>query len=322
MNEGELLTARVFKYDPTRDEEPHYETYQVPYTQDMRVLDILDYITEEMGHSLAYRWFCGVKKCGMCATTVNGRAILTCWEPAQKEMTIEPLHGFPIIRDLVIDRDVYDADLQRLQPFLQRRRPYAGFPEPLTHEEMLSAYNMMDCIECLICVSECPSYAMRDEGGGFIGPAPLVQLAKYALDPRDEADRAASATKEGLLRDCVSCYACTEACPNKINILEEAIDGLRRICAKHRLGEAAKQTEALAALVKETGLISPTTLFLRIKGFSTITQIPLAIRMSLRGRVSPGKVLSAFLGTGAIPGIEQVRQIYRLTTAEKGRGKK
>jgi len=221
------VKARVFLYAPDLDAGPRYETFEVPYVRGMRVLDVLEAIREDLGRSIAYRWLCGVKKCGLCAMTVNGRACLTCWEPAEGEMTIEPLAGFPVIRDLVIDRDEYDRRFLEMDPFLRRPadRPYPGFPEPLTAVEMQRASVMMNCIECLQCVSACPV-----SGDTFAGPAALVQLARWAFDPRDAADRAALAVRGGI-RECADCGDCTTACPAEIPVKEVAIAGLRERCA-------------------------------------------------------------------------------------------
>ena len=94
---GESVTLTVEKFDPSRDSAPRLETYKVPYTKEMRVLEALDYVVEELGESLSYQWFCGVKKCGMCGVMVNGRQTLGCWEPVEPEMLVRPLAGFPIV---------------------------------------------------------------------------------------------------------------------------------------------------------------------------------------------------------------------------------
>ena len=207
---GDTVSLTVEKYDPSRDSAPRLETYQVPYTKEMRVLEALDYVVEELGESLSYQWFCGVKKCGMCGVMVNGRQTLGCWEPVQPEMLVRPLAGFPVVRDLVIDRSQYFANVQSIDPWIKRKRPYAGFPEAITGAELSAAADTMHCIECMLCVSACPANGER-----FMGPAPMVQLARYALDPRDEADRASTALAPGGIDHCVGCRQCSHVCPGR-----------------------------------------------------------------------------------------------------------
>ena len=204
LNIGDPIKVTVSKFDPSKDKEPAFVTYTVPYTKEMRILETLDYIVEELGESLAYRWFCGVKKCGGCGMLVNKQPLLACWEPVQPEMVIEPLPHFPVIRDLVVDRGTHDQSVLELEPEMQRSEPYTGYPEPITSLDMEEAAEMLHCIECMICMAVCPTV-----GPDYAGPAPMVQLARFALDPRDDGPRAKLAMDVGGIDKCISCYSCT-----------------------------------------------------------------------------------------------------------------
>jgi len=77
------IKVKVFRFDPTVEKEPHYETYEVPLTEGMSVLDILDYIYENIDSSLAYydHAACRHGICGGCAVVVNGKTCLACQTP-------------------------------------------------------------------------------------------------------------------------------------------------------------------------------------------------------------------------------------------------
>ena len=241
---GDTVSLTVEKYDPSRDSAPCLETYEIPCTREMRVLEALDYVVEELGESLSYQWFCGVKKCGMCGVMVNGRQTLGCWEPVQAEMVVRPLAGFPVVRDLVVDRSRYFENVQALEPWMQRKRPYGGFPEAITGAELAAAADTMHCIECMLCVSACPA-----DGERFMGPAPMVQLARFALDPRDEADRAATALAPGGIEHCVGCRQCSHVCPAGIRVFEGAIEGLQRqIRESGRRGPGSRRSKLFAGI--------------------------------------------------------------------------
>lgn len=301
----ETVSARVYRFDPSRDSAPHYETYEVPFTTWMRVMDVLDYISEELGEDLAYRWFCGVKKCGSCGVRMNGRSVLACWEPAVAEMTIEPLVHSAVIRDLVVDRQPYESGLQRMRPWLERRTPYPGFPEPLTHEQMAGAASARDCIQCLCCVSACP---VLDLGADtrFVGPALLVQLAQYALDPRDGLDRGRIAHQEASVFSCVSCYACEEACPADIPMVAGAIEPLKAQAYRSLRQESSRHTKAFMDLVKRRGYVDPSALVLRTQGVKALKKIGRVFRLALRRKVHLGKTLTG----KPIPGIQHVRKLF------------
>ena len=121
------IKLKLFRFDPWIDEHPRYESHNVPYRKHIRVLDVLNRVYEESDDSPAYRWYCGIKKCGECAVTVNGVPMLSCWEPPTEEMVCEPLANFPIIRDLVVDTAPYEQVVMGLIPYLERPAPPA-FP--------------------------------------------------------------------------------------------------------------------------------------------------------------------------------------------------
>ena len=108
------ITLKLFRFDPTRDAYPYYEHHSVPFKPHMRVLDVLNHLYEQSDVEIGYRWYCGTKKCGECAMMVNGRPLLSCWEPALEQMTCEPLANFPVIRDLVVDTAPYEQVILRL----------------------------------------------------------------------------------------------------------------------------------------------------------------------------------------------------------------
>ena len=221
---SESVTVTVMKFDPSRDMAPYPAMFTVPGQQDMRVIDALDYVVEQLGEDVAYQWFCGSKKCGMCGVRVNGRSVLSCWEPAEPEMVIEPLPRFPVVRDLVIDRSPYETTLARTVPLLQRSAPYGGFPERILPSDFSETLGATQCIECQICTSVCPAYDVTDD---FAGPATIVQIARAALDPRDCGDRATELTASGL-DSCLGCMACSAACPTHVPY-HELLSPLRQI---------------------------------------------------------------------------------------------
>ena len=101
-----IVTAKVFRYDPDADLYPTYQTYEVPCEEKMQVLQVLKEIYEKQDRTLAFRYFsCGHKNCNSCMMVINGKpthACMTVVEPGDS-ITVEPMTGNPIIRDLVVD---------------------------------------------------------------------------------------------------------------------------------------------------------------------------------------------------------------------------
>ena len=223
------VKLRLFQYDPSADEVPRYEDFTIPYKPYMRIVDVLNYVYDELEVGLAHRWYCGVKRCGECAVTVNGEPVLGCWEPAVENMTVEPLANFPIIRDLVVDTAPYERVIMSLQPYLERAH-HPEFPEKISHAKMALVNALYKCIECNVCSAAIPVKGVTAEGidwEGYAGPAALVKFARFALDPRDETDRKHLAVRSGLGQFPLFA-ALDDVCPQGIDIVQEALVPARR----------------------------------------------------------------------------------------------
>lgn len=230
-----MVVFKVARFDPDRDEEPHLESYNVPYEKGMRVLDALNYIRATHDSTLAYRWICRAGQCGSCGVRVDGKAVLACQEevdPAADIVVIEPLPFFPVIKDLVVDLARGYKRLYGCSPYLERTEPYQS-PERLSAEETKDIKALRSCIECWCCVASCPvANAVWDD---YAGPLPLRKLCELAIDPRDMGGRIEAALNEGLY-NCTTCRNCWAVCPEEIEIPEKAIERLRALAVKERKG--------------------------------------------------------------------------------------
>lgn len=309
MRSGETISARIFRFDPSTDAAPRYETFEVPCEPNMRVLDVLDYVVDNCGVGVGYRWFCGVKRCGMCGVTVNGKPVLACWEKALPSMTIEPLANMPVVRDLVVDRGAVERATLNMEPTLERRAPYEKFPEPTTHRDYADAFPLMTCIECYVCTAACPVLADADHRA-FAGPASFVQLAKVALHPKDEGDRVTLALK-GDIHACVSCYQCSNVCPVGINVLEDAIEKLKRKCAaRPAASPESGHARIFSDMIRQLGRVHPPTLMRRVTGlFASMRKMVLAIAMYRRGKIQ--------LTPKIVPQVGDIRKLFDVVEKKK-----
>lgn len=289
MDAAARISVRIFRFDPASDAEPRYEAVEMPHQPQMRVLDVLDYAVEECGVSIGYRYFCGVKRCGMCGVNVNGKPVLACWEEATPDMVIEPLGNMPVIRDLTVDRSAFERATIELEPRLVRKAPYTSFPEAYTHRDVAATFPLMNCIECYVCSSTCPAVSgpagPRSAQGrrDFVGPGTLVQIAKAALHPKDELDRSAM-LEQASIDHCMSCYRCEQVCPVGIPIVSHAIMPLRRIAAKGPAGTARFPLDFADNLRAHVDIHSG-SLFLKAKGWvRALASLPMLLGMLVRGK--------------------------------------
>ena len=102
----EIVKVKVFRYNPDTDTVPTYKTYEVPWEGVGNVLQLLKQIYEAMDRTLAFRYYaCGYQFCNGCMMTINGKGTHACFTKvkAGDELVLEPMKGYPIIRDLVVD---------------------------------------------------------------------------------------------------------------------------------------------------------------------------------------------------------------------------
>ena len=201
-----------------------YDTYVLDVDPTDTVLGVLVKIHHDFDASLAFRFACGVVKCGECAVEVNGSPCLACERVVAEEMKVRPLAGLPLVKDLVIDRRAVLAQILKLIPGLYGIKEGAGL-RGLNPTDTDRFVRMTKCFECLICQSACPVRADMQEK--FVGPLGLLWLGQMSLDP----------TKRPLIRNdidaaldmCTRCGLCSEACPCSEDIIGLAIDTLEKL---------------------------------------------------------------------------------------------
>lgn len=141
---------------------------------------------------------------------------------------IAPLSGFAVQRDLICDLSPMIAQLKRMEPYLQAQnvqtRNSSGklaIIEFLQHPEQLAKFELLsNCIMCGVCEGICPVYA---GGEAFIGPAALINAARFINDSRDNATnrRLDLADSSDGISACQSVRACSRQCPRGIDVGEE-----------------------------------------------------------------------------------------------------
>lgn len=283
---GDPVRIKIKRSDGARAYEQDFE---VPYSEHMRILDALNYIADHDAPDLAFRWFCGSKMCGTCGIRMNGREVLACWEAVLPEMVLEPLRNLSVIRDLVVDRAPFADRVASYEPWIERDEPYPGFPEQLSHRDMRNASVAMTCIGCMACYSACPVIGLG-ELTPFDGPAPLVQLAQTALDPRQSTEKVRRTLAHVDVFSCVSCYKCEEVCPAHIPIVSQIIEPLKRKMAELH-PEKARHALVFRKIIARRGWIDPSELVLRTQGVKATLDVGRVLVLLLRGKINPWRTL-------------------------------
>lgn len=217
------IQFEVMRYRPEQDAKPFFQTYTVPCEEEWVVLDALNYIKDELDRTLSYRWSCHMFVCGSCGMVVDGEPKLACKaflsDYPGRTIRVEPLHNFPIERDLVIVQDDFIEKLASVKPYLipKQEKSVADGEYLQTPAELKAFKQYSMCINCLCCYSACPQYGLTNQE--FIGPAALALAHRYNMDSRDVGPSARDnvvASHEGVW-ECSFVGACSQVCPKDVD---------------------------------------------------------------------------------------------------------
>ena len=102
------VQLRIRRFNPELDEEPHWEEYPLQAEPSDRVLDLLHQVKWYRDGTLTFRRSCAHGVCGSDAMLINGRNRLACEylvKHAGRRITVEPLRGVPVVKDLLVDME-------------------------------------------------------------------------------------------------------------------------------------------------------------------------------------------------------------------------
>jgi succinate dehydrogenase / fumarate reductase, iron-sulfur subunit len=222
------VDLRILRYDPERDEKPHWESYVVESDPKMdKVLDLLHRVKYEQDGTLTFRRSCAHGVCGSDAMLINGRNRLACKmrveQLGKRRISVAPLPGLPVVKDLVVDMEGFFDSYKSVMPFLVTEAAPPSRERLQSPEDRLRYDDTTKCILCAACTSSCPSFWAQP---AYVGPAAIVNAHRFIFDSRDEAgDERLEilADKDGVWR-CRTIFNCTDACPRGIRITQAILE--------------------------------------------------------------------------------------------------
>ncbi|CAM5264154.1 Succinate dehydrogenase iron-sulfur subunit OS=Streptomyces alboniger OX=132473 GN=CP975_21735 PE=3 SV=1 [Streptomyces alboniger] len=231
------VTFRIRRFNPEVSADVTWEDFQLEIDPKERVLDGLHKIKWELDGSLTFRRSCAHGICGSDAMRINGKNRLACKTLIKdinpsKPITVEPIKGLTVLKDLVVDMDPFFQAYRDVMPFLVTKGN-----EP-TRERLQSAEDRerfddtTKCILCAACTSSCPVFW---NDGQYFGPAAIVNAHRFIFDSRDEAGEQRLEIlndKDGVWR-CRTTFNCTDACPRGIEVTK-AIQEVKRALITRR----------------------------------------------------------------------------------------
>ncbi len=210
----------VYRYNPDVDAKPYMQEYDIPLEPTDKML--LDALIRLKSHddTLAFRRSCREGVCGSDAMNINGRNGLACITTVAElgdHVTLRPIPGLPVIRDLIVDMTQFFRAYHSVKPFVINNDPAPETERLQSPEDRLELDGLYECILCACCSTSCPSFWWNPDK--FLGPAALLQSYRFIADSRDQAtnERLDDLEDPYKLFRCHSIMNCVDVCPKGLN---------------------------------------------------------------------------------------------------------
>ena len=221
MTDSNIKHFKIYRYDPEQDKKPYMQEYDldVAKIEGTMVLSALEALKEQ-DPSLTFRRSCREGVCGSDGMNINGTNGLACVTKLvdlPKHIVLQPLPGFPVIRDLIVDMEEFFEQYKSVKPYLQNDEPVPETERLQSPEDRAKLDGLYECILCACCSSSCPSYWWNPDK--FLGPATLLASYRFVADTRDTDNlQRVSVLKDPYkLFRCRTISNCSYVCPKGLN---------------------------------------------------------------------------------------------------------
>ena len=213
-------TIEIFRYDPDKDAAPRMQTYQIELLDsDRMLLDVLVRL-KKMDETISFRRSCREGICGSDGMNINGKNGLSClinMNTLPQKITLRPLPGLPVVRDLVVDMNQFYEQYEKVHPYLINDQPAPPTERLQSPEDREKLNGLYECILCACCSTSCPSFWWNPDK--FLGPSALSNGYRFVSDSRDTStqERLARLDDPFSLFRCRGIMNCVSVCPKGLN---------------------------------------------------------------------------------------------------------
>ena len=266
----EFINVRVRRQDGP-GKEPYWEQHKLAYEPELNVISLLQRIaaqakTTDNKKVAPVSWDCGCLEevCGSCTMQINGRVRQSCSALVDRlladnpdEIVLEPMNKFPVVRDLVVDRQRLFRGLERVKAWVPVDSYYnMGSGERQLRATQEQNYPLSQCMSCGCCADACPQYqkveVVQQAGESaeafeerkleaydeaFVGPHAISQAMLFNNHPTGKAlasERMDAMMGPGGIQACGNAQNCVAVCPKEIP-LTTSIARAGRAATVHRV---------------------------------------------------------------------------------------
>ncbi|MBC7711440.1 MAG: succinate dehydrogenase iron-sulfur subunit [Rhizobacter sp.] len=213
-------TFEIYRYDPDADAKPYMKTYEVELDGSERMLlDVLMKLKKQ-DDSISFRRSCREGVCGSDAMNINGKnglACLTNMLTLPNKITLRPLPGLPVVRDLIVDMSQFFKQYHSIKPYIVNDTVPPEKERLQSQQDRDELNGLYECILCACCSTSCPSFWWNPDK--FVGPAGLLAAYRFVADSRDhDTDQRLDNLEDPYrLFRCHTIMNCVDVCPKGLN---------------------------------------------------------------------------------------------------------
>lgn len=213
----------IYRFNPETGQKPYMQDIELDFQPEGKMLLDAILALKDIDPTLSVRRSCREGVCGSDAMNINGQNGLACITPLadlKQPITLRPLPGMPVIRDLIVDLAQFYQQYRSIQPYLVNHDPEPEIERLQTPEQRAELDGLYECMLCACCSTACPSFWWNPDK--FVGPAGLLQAYRFIADSRDQAtnERLDHLEDPYRLFRCHSIMNCVAVCPKGLNPTE------------------------------------------------------------------------------------------------------
>ena len=217
---ADTRTFEIYRYNPDDGAKPSMKTYEEELDGSERMLLDALFKLKKQDESISFRRSCREGVCGSDAMNINGKnglACLTNMLTLPQKITLRPLPGLPVVRDLIVDMSQFFKQYHSIKPYIVNETVPPEKERLQSQEDRDELNGLYECILCACCSTSCPSFWWNPDK--FVGPAGLLVAYRFVADSRDQDTESRLDNLEDPYRlfRCHTIMNCVDVCPKGLN---------------------------------------------------------------------------------------------------------
>lgn len=226
----------IIRRQKNKDNESYFEKFEYCGDLNIPIISLLEQINNQyeiknikgnIVEPIKFSCSCLQGLCGDCGILINGLPKLACTtflideiEENGNEILLEPFPKFPVIVDLIVDKEEMYESLKSLNQWIES-------DAKVNLDNIQTEYEMSLCLMCGCCLVACPNYSSGDL---FKGVPLVINSLKFISQEKDKkhSKELKKNYNHHFYSGCTKSLLCEDVCPMEIPI-QRSISKMNRL---------------------------------------------------------------------------------------------